>query len=436
MKINRARRNIIRGTLLGAGAFGLRSLVTGLPESFLRTGSVAHAQDAAKMDYLILSTSKAGDPINVNAPGTYIDGTEHNPSAALAETPLTLGTTNTTAAKPWADLSGDLRERMAFIHHHTYAVAHPEMPRVLAGYGSVSRATSNLAEEFPSLLSHFISDSLATIQTEPISVNDTSLTMEGRPLDTVKPSELQGMFNEPEDLQETMRSLRDAQLDSIYKELRSTGTPTQKSFLDRYALGRDQARQIGSQLAGILTGLPVEADDEDGARDQIIAAVALLRLNVAPVISINIPFGGDNHSDPGLAGEAAATVSGCAALQFLWEELVAAGLQDQTTFANFNVFGRSLRGTNGRSHNGEHHAMCLFGPRVHGGIAGGIQEKGKDFQAVAFDSVTGKPSAGGDVGTESSLESAMRTLGAAVGISSETLDSGISGGTVIQSVLA
>ena len=64
----------------------------------------------------------------------------------------------------------------------------------------------------------------------------------------------------------------------------------------------------------------------------------LIRLNVAPVIAVHIPFGGDNHADPGLANETSQTVSAVAAIASLMSNLESAGLQDRVTLMTLNVF--------------------------------------------------------------------------------------------------
>lgn len=438
MQPKTSRRHLLRGALFGAGALGLRSLATGLPPSFLSTGSTAHAAEPGQHDYLIISHSGLGDPLNANAPGTYVEGTEHNPSALLAAEDFQLGSQMTRAAKPWAQLSEDLRTRMAFIHHHTYTNAHPEMPKVLSGHGAVTAIESNAAEMFTSALASFLGDSLGTIQKEPVTLGRTRLTYEGRPLDLVQPTELKSLFNEPEDLDAELRKLRDHELDRVYSELRSKGTPGQMRFLDRYARGREQARQIGSELTALLDRVPLDPDQQNSGSDQVIAAVALLKLNVAPVVSLYIPFGGDNHGDNELADEAAATVSGTASMQLLFDELKAAGLADRTTFASLNVFGRTLlrNGSGGRNHNGNHHTMCLFGPRVKGGVIGGIERGKRDFEATGIDSATGASAPDGDIQPEESLESAMRTLGASTGVADEVLDSAVKGGKRIGAALS
>src|SRR4051794_18479813 len=72
------RRHALLTGLFGAEYIGLRALATGLPAWFIANPRRASAQDmqcalAARdtMQYLVLSTSSQGDPLNANAPGTY-----------------------------------------------------------------------------------------------------------------------------------------------------------------------------------------------------------------------------------------------------------------------------------------------------------------------------------------------------------------------------
>ena len=76
MMLNR-RKTLLAG-LFGAEYIGLRALATGLPAWFIARPREASAQDMQcaiaardKMQYLIMSTSSSGDPLNCNVPGTY-----------------------------------------------------------------------------------------------------------------------------------------------------------------------------------------------------------------------------------------------------------------------------------------------------------------------------------------------------------------------------
>src|SRR5438045_8645232 len=103
------RRDVILGTLFGAGHFGLRALATGLPFAALNRPRTVFADEAiacadkAKAQYLILSTSSAGDPVNANTPGTYdYPDIPHAADPRMAATPLKLGATTYTAAQIWS----------------------------------------------------------------------------------------------------------------------------------------------------------------------------------------------------------------------------------------------------------------------------------------------------------------------------------------------
>ncbi|MEL6187914.1 MAG: hypothetical protein AAFU79_25095 [Myxococcota bacterium] len=104
---------------LGAGGLTLTSLATGLPATFLRTGKVVAAGPDTP-DRLILLLSDRGDPLNANAPGSYIPGVVNNPLASMAPQTVRLGDRSVEGARPWAEiLSDDLRERLAFFHLST-----------------------------------------------------------------------------------------------------------------------------------------------------------------------------------------------------------------------------------------------------------------------------------------------------------------------------
>jgi hypothetical protein len=432
-----SRRQLLLGGLFGAGTVALRSLVTGLPRSWLLGARDAQAADRAPPQYLILATSGQGDPLNANAPGTYVAGAENNPLPQLAEAEVTFGDSSFAAAGPWGTLPADLRERLAFFHHRTYTNAHPEHRKVMALHGAAKSAAGNGQEMLPSLLASELAAGLGTIQSEPIPLGGELITYEGRALDNIDPTGLKSLFDQPDDLLTGLSSLRDQEIDALYGDLRQNGTRVQRQFLDRYALGRDQVRKLGEDLATLLARLPTDPANRDSPTDQVIAAVALIKLKVAPVVTIHLPFGSDNHNDSDLTIEAQETVDSIAVLGTLWSELTAADLQDQVTFGSLNVFGRTLKrnASGGRNHNQNHHVMTLFGKHVQGGVVGGVGPIEGDFGALAIDSSTGQVSETGDIDPLSSLESAAKTLGAALQVPGERLDQRISGGKVVAAAL-
>ncbi len=435
--MNPTRRKLLQSALFGAGFVGLKSLATGLPIAFLRDG-VAHAANAPKPNFLIQATLNSGDPFNANVPGAFAAGTEHSADPGLAATDVQLGSAVAKGAQRWSVVPNDLRSRMSFIHHHTYSNAHPEYGKVQGLMGAAKAQTGNGQEMIASLFAQENAAALGTIQTEPIPLGSELITYQSRPLTNIRPTDLKSLFTAPEALAATLQQLRDAELDKMYAGLKASGNRYQQAFLDRYALGRDQARKLGDSLGTLLTRLPLDPMSPNSSTDQLLTAVALIALKVSPAVTVHLPFGGDNHNDSDLADETAQTLSSIGDIEFLWSELKNAGLQDQVTFAVLNVFGRTLKRNTrgGRDHNGNHHAMLLFGPKVRGSVIGGIAPSGNDFAATAFDSQTGASRPDGDIPALGSLESAAKTLGTALGVAPDVLEHRIQGGKVIAAALS
>lgn len=433
--MQRTRRTWLKRALLGAGLLGLRSLATGLPKEFFLEGPTARANDRTKPDYLILATSQAGDPVNANCPGSYVPGANNNPDPRLAATTFRLGEHSVRAARCWGQLPAALRSRLTFFHHRTGGNAHPEYAKVMQGFGRIKGPAGNGQEHLASLLASEAAPLLRTIQTEPVALGRARVTYEGRALDNISAGELKELFAEPDDLGAQLKQLRDRDLDAMYAGLKRTGTLAQRKLLDRYAQGREQAARLGDQLSALLDRLPLE-EEPGSAKDQALAAIALIQLNVAPVVTIHVPFGGDNHKDADLAVEAEQTLAAMESLTFLWDELRAAGLSDRTTVASINVFGRSLvrNAGGGRNHNAQHHCMFAFGPRVRPGIIGKVGRVGRDFGALAMQSESGQGGSG-DVPASESMSAAVKSLGAALGLEPARLDRRVQGGKVIRAML-
>jgi hypothetical protein len=433
-----SRRALVRGSLLGAGLVGLRSFASGLPASWLLGARTVRAQDVPPPQYLILSTSALGDPLNASAPGSYVTGTENNPLPGMEPTMVQLGSQSARGAACWATLPAALRARMSFFHHRTFTNAHPEHRKVMTLLGAAKAESGTTPEMLASVLGQELSQALGTIQSEPVPLGPDTLTFKGRALNSIQATGLRSLFDQPDNALAALTHLRDQELDALHAELRTHGTRAQREFLDRYALGRAQVRQLGEELGALLTRLPVDPSDPDSPDDQVIAAVALMKLKVAPVVSIHLPFGGDNHADGQLQNERDDTIASVAAIGRLWQELTEQGLEDQVTFATLNVFGRTLKrnAAGGRNHNGNHHVTMMFGKHVRGGVVGGIVPLAGDFAATGIDSATGRASASGDIEPAASLESAARTLSTALQLPEERIEARITGGKVVRGALS
>jgi hypothetical protein len=389
------------------------------------------AADKERAQYLIISTNSAGDPMNANVPGTYdFPDIAHSPDPRMAATPLQLGGRATTAAALWATLPQWVLDRTSFFHHATLTNNHANLPKVMRLMGATAKQ-----EMLPSILAKYLAPCFGTVQVDPVSAGAGDiLTIDGRSLPNVAPTGLRDLLTRTNTPLYRLQALRDSTVDEMYALLKERGTRAQKQYLDRLVTSRQQARSLGTDLIDMLTGIR-----NDAAEGQVIAAVALIKMNVSPVVTIRIPFGGDNHTDPDLVrSEVPQHETGIQRFAQLQEALRAAGLQDRVTFAAYNVFGRTLKklGIAGRDHWGSHHATVFIGKNVKGGVVGGLEPKAMDYYAAPIDSATGAAQVGGgDIPFGDTLAAMGKTLGAAVGVPAEHMNRHILGGKVVTGAL-
>jgi len=434
------RREAILSTLFGTGYVGLRALATGLPASFLlnpRRALAATTPPACatpeKAQFIIFNTSGGGDPINASVPGTYEDANiAHSLDPTMAPTSLSIGGQSYTAAAPWAGLPQNVLDRTTFWHLMTSTPVHPKEPDVLKLMGS-----TYAGEMLPSLLAKHLGPCLGTIQAEPIAVGATTpaegLSYGGAALPIIPALALKATLTNTPGPLTNLQPLRDQTLNQLYDLYRNTASPAQRNYIDSMVASQQQVRSINQSLLDALTSIK-----DNTAPSQVLAAVTLVQMKVTPVISIHIPFGGDNHRDVGLAAETAQTVSGVATIGTLMQQLAAAGLSDSVTFMSLNVFGRTLGpgNTDGRQHNQNHQVSITIGKQFRGGVVGGVAPVQGDYGAVAIDSNSGKASTGGDIAAFNTLSSFGRTMMAAVGVDPQAIATEITGGKVITGALA
>jgi hypothetical protein len=450
MQVN--RRKVLMSSLFGAGYVGLRSLATGIPAAVLLHGPRAIADtamtcaDQSKAQYIILQTSGSGDPINANAPGTYaksgpLTGIVHNPDMTLMpETPLTIGGTATSAALPWATpavgglMPQNVLDRTAFWHIATGTPVHPKEPDVLSLLGATAPS-----EMLPSLLARQLAPCLGTIQQQPITLGASSpsegLSFGGQALPIIPPLALKATLANPSGplagltTLQTIRNQTLAQIDDIY---RGQATKAQKAYIDSLITSQSQIMSINQNLLTALGNIK-----DNSVASQITAAIVLIQMNVTPVVAIHIPFGGDNHNDTNLAGEATQTVSGVGAIASLMSQLQmpsnanAKGLLfDQVSYVSLNVFGRTLGAPqtdlNGRQHNQNHQVSLTIGKPFQGGVIGGVGVVGNDFGALPI----------GDIAPADTLASFGKTVMTAVGIDPAVTNSAVISGKVVTGALA
>jgi hypothetical protein len=439
-----AKNALSRRGLLGAfatttGGLILGSLATGIPASVLLDPLSAKADEgSAPARMLILSSSRNGDPLNANVPGTYgPSDIYHSPDLLMEETPMTLGGVETSAAKPWADLLPSTLARTCFFHHATYTPVHGELPRVQRMMDATERN-----DMLVSLLAKELAPRLGTVQSDPVSLGADSggelLSASGRILGNVAPLSVRGALGGVDGPLKGLTALRDQHIDRIYDLYRQHGTPSQKTLLDAWVRSRDEVRSISSSLLSRL-----EVIDGNDQVNQVRTAAILAAMKIAPIITVHLDFGGDNHSDPDFERETAGHLASIPTLQLLMDELDSlageGNLQNEVIVATLNVFGRTLKqkGTTGRDHESGHHVMVLMGNGIASGVVGGVEPTadGKGYLAQSIDSTTGAGGAG-DIPYEETLGAAGKTLGVALGVSRERMDEILPVGKVVESALA
>jgi len=434
MKLN--RRDALFGALFGGTMIGLRSIATGLPAKLLLDPRKALADEqtchaSASAQFVILSTSGGGDPLNANAPGTYDDSNISHPlDDPMKKTSMMIGGKQVYAAAPWATLADTLK-RTSFTHLATTTPVHPKEPQVLSLMGATVKQ-----EMFPSVLSAALAPCLNTLQAQPISVGAStpseSLSFQGQALPTVPPSALRATLVNPDGELTNLQKLRDDSLNKLYSDIYKTGaSPAQKNFIDSLVTSQAQVRKIDPNF---LSSLSQIQDNDEPA--QILAAVALIQMRVTPVVTVHFNFGGDNHNDTALGNESARTQSGVASIVSLMQALSQAGLSDKVTFGTLNVFGRTLgpSHTNGRDHNKNHQVSLAIGRAFRSSVIGGVAKVDDDYGATGIDPVSGGVGTG--IQPADSLASWARTFMVGCGVDEDVVNQQITSGTVIRGALA
>ena len=397
--MNTTRRNLLLSSLFGGGYLGLRALAAGLPASVLLGSRTARAgtctSGGALPQYVIFTTSGNGDPINANCPGSYgvstnlynCPATPATGGADMTAMPMPVGSGMYQAAAPWAQMKHLDPTRTQFWHMMTNTVVHPFETNVLKLQGAVYAD-----EMFASFLSKNTQGCLNTIQPQPVSVGAASpseaLSYQGGALPTIPPAALQKtlVLNATSALnQKTLPSLRAGALTNLQSALYppSSVTSAQSDFVSKYLAAQTALQKLDPSILASLADLSTEASKMP-VQAQIDAAIALIRMNITSVVAVHIPFGGDNHHDPGYASESSQTAAACQSLDYLLGQLqmykTVDGrlMSDAVTIISLNVFGRTLeyQTTNGdgRQHNLNHHVSFVIGKPFKGGVYGAVTQ--------------------------------------------------------------
>ena len=451
LPIELQRRQWLKSVLFGAGGLGLRSLACGVPRSVLaaplaflqRTTDDEARQLVAEQtasQFLVLSGSDDGDPLNGNVPGTYDDPKIlHSTLPSMAPTTFSLGENVVKGAQVWSSLPAEILAQTCFFHGMTTLIGHGEFNSAHTLKGAIADR-----DVLASTLAKKTATPLKTLQPQPLNISGRggteAITFLGAPQPTFSPNTIAGLLRAPDASSKfgATLSLRDRDLDAINAVFAARATPAQKQLLDSWATSQAQARTISADVATEL------AEVKDNSVDaQLLAALLLFRLKVTPVAYVHLPFGGDNHVDPAgelgpgpLSMEVAQTQSTVASLTKFYAKATSLGLGGKVTVATIDTFGRSNAwGLTGRAHNRNHVVNLLIGANVRGAQVGGVSLKSGELVGQPIDSRTGAAAAGGDIAADSTLASFGKTLGRAVGLNASVVDEMITDGKAVQAAL-
>ena len=257
-----SRRQALSSTLFGAGLVGLRALASGLPISFLLRPAHAEpgvapsepSEPPVAAQYLILSTSSEGDPLNANVPGAYdFDDIAHPSDPALRKTRLRLGERSFDAAAPWATLPQPVLDRTVFFHHATLTTRHPGLPGVMR----LDAESAPQGEALPALLARHLGERLGTVQRAPLSLGlggpggpggpGAILGSDGQALPELRATALRDALTRARSPLAALPGLRDATLDQMSALLKQRG----HNIAVKPSMGRTQTIQIRN---GMLYG--------------------------------------------------------------------------------------------------------------------------------------------------------------------------------------
>lgn len=432
------RRDFVRRALFGAGGLGLRALATGLPAALLANPlrALAAQAPASIPQFMLLSTSYAGDPTNVYAPGSWLPNVSRSTDPFMAAASVSIGGNAYQVGGAWASLPTRFYQRVSFFHHATGTISHSDNLKVLALMGAVRRG-----ENIVSIFSGALQPLLGTLSADPVAMDAEGVTAAGRPLARLSPSGLKtSLISSPGPLLD-LRPLRDETMDAMHKLYKSVGSPSQRDFMDKMAKSRSDARSISDAVVGGLESL-----SGDDVNNEILAAILLFKMNITPAAMVHLNFGGDNHSDTVLAGETAAHRSAIGSMSNMLTLLDTWGLADQVTFVTLNIFGRSLMSSdNGRGHHGGHNVGIIYGKNVLPSVVGGlttnnsggavITQNNSDYIAQTINSTTGAADASGDISLNDSLGAFGQTVGAALGLPADFLSTNITQGKVVKAAV-
>jgi len=452
------RRNFMKAGLSGMMAASFRAAAIGVPVQFLLNGTVLAADGPPK--FTLIASSDRGESMNCSAPGAFptrasdpqsiierpalnqvganitrrINGNELNANDIAQSVSLRLGDNNILGARAYRSLPQSFLNHLVSFWHRTGANAHPEMVDVLKSQGAIKNLSGPGAEQLPAAIAQEMHANLGTAVASPF-VLQGRLSAAGIPLNQYNPTAIKQLLLEGVDIGVSAADfsrLYNSTIDGFYKEIKSNGSAAQKRFLDQHVSSRQQALTLGDELGSLLGN--VVADDQE---NQVRAALALFKVNLAPVVVMEHTFSGDNHGDRNLRDEVESSLDAINMLNTYWQLVQEYGLRDRVTYATINVFGRNARrnGRGGRNHAGNFTTGFIHGTHLKGGVVGGLETSNNNRLLLArgINHNTGGV-ANPTISATNTLAAYSKTMMSAAGISEARCNARIPDSRIVTSI--
>lgn len=445
------RRAFLQGSFGSAIGLSLGALLTGLPPAFLASGKV-FAADCTSRKFTILSMSGGGESISSVAPGSFdsaifdhvtsadvyskvLDDGRVITAADLANKMVFIpGTKPVYAARCFNALPPDLLDHTVFFHHRTNTLIHAEFGLVKNARGRLLGELGRGTEELPSAIAQENAACLGTIFTKPLVLSG-NCSYKGEPLNTYSPTAIKNIVTKRTDAVLSSGSFgaaRNLLIDSVYKDIQTSGTAAQKRFLDNFALSQQQAASIADALLDEVTAI-----DDDSIESQLKTAAIIVKLRLAPVVAVEHFFSGDSHHDDG-TNEITGTLDMMQAYRSMHASAVTAGIENDFVYATLDVFGRTTafsNGYGGRNHNANLSTGLIMGAHLKKSVVGGINQTQARGESVAFNSTTGATT-NPDIAINDSLGCYFKSVMKATGIPDDRLDARVRDVKAVSSFIA
>ncbi|MEM7678859.1 MAG: hypothetical protein AAF449_23000, partial [Myxococcota bacterium] len=373
-----------------------------LPPGFLLSGRAWAADPVRK--FAIIAQSGAGEAINGFGPGSFESPAFIHPSVrdsdhvvdvagrrytadALSETTTFIDGPNPVRIAQCFEALGPMQDHLVFFNYRTSLGIHPQFPVAQRAGGKIRGPDGRGSEELASAIAQENAVSLGTLLAKPIVLSG-SATYRGAPLSPYSPTVIKELVSSSVERQvpsKMFSAARNRLIDRIYRNVKSSGTPNQKRFLDEYAISQQQADQVASKLFEEVVDIA-----DDGYTSQMKMAAIIIKLRLAPVVVVGYRTSGDNHVVDGLSVEAVHSLNMMATYRNFYDFANEMGVWDRCLYGTVSVFGRTMdeRG-NGRGHNGNLCSGLLFGGHLGRKVVGGIDSEMPRGVCLPFNAATG-----------------------------------------------